>query len=108
MLKKILRNTHATGEVEEYDEDKVPASGNQIFMGHNQWAVGSVSEACGMHTSQVKEFREDVERAGIRGVEIQSNGSVKFGSRAARRKYMEFRGLYDRDAGYSDAVPTQF
>jgi hypothetical protein len=56
----------------------------------------------------VDEFREDVKKAGITGVDINNDGSVTFSCRSARRKYMEHRGVYDRDAGYGDHAPNNF
>jgi len=108
MTTKILRYNHKTKKVEEFDKDKVPASGDMLFLGNNQWSTGLTSASCACHSEQVQDFREDIERAGIRGVEVLNDGRVKFYSRKARSDYMRMRGLFDRDAGYGDAAPNSF
>jgi hypothetical protein len=107
-MTKILRYNHSTGKVEEFEKGKVPASGDMLFLGNNKWSTGLKSVSCGCHSEQVDEFREDIQRAGIKGAEVLNDGSVKFYSRKARREYMQMRGMYDRDGGYGDAAPSSF
>jgi hypothetical protein len=76
--------------------------------GSNSWATGVTSQAAGCHSSQVEEFREDARRAGITGVDFKPDGAAVFSSRGARKRYLQFRGLCDRDAGYGDAMPTNY
>ena len=104
-MTKILRYNSDKKVVEEFEKDKVPVSGDQIFLGSNGWSVGLRSVGCGCHSSQVDDFRKDIQNAGIRGVEVLSDGSVKFSCRSARNNYLKFRGMYDRDAGYGDLAP---
>lgn len=102
---KILRYNREKGAVEEFDKEKVPASGSQVFFGAKGWAVGAESIGCGCHPSQVDDFREDARKAGITGVDFRPDGTAVFSCRSARRDYMKLLGMYDRDAGYSDAAP---
>lgn len=108
MTTKILRYNKETGNVDEFEKSKAPTSGEMLFLGNNGWSTGLTSLGAGCHSSQVQEFREDLDKSGISGVEITNSGAVKFYSRAARRKYMEYRGLVDRDAGYGDAAPKNY
>lgn len=73
--------------------------------GANGWATGLESDAAGVHSSQVDEFREDARSHGFTGVEFSNDGQVRFHSRGQRAAYLRHRGLFDRDAGYGDANP---
>lgn len=101
----VFRYNHDKQCVESFAKEKAPCSGWQLFVGNNGWATGMTSVGAGCHSSQVQQFRDDVAKAGILGVDVQDDGSVKFSCRSARKNYMKFRGLYDRDAGYGDAAP---
>ncbi len=103
---KVLRYNHETGRTEEFDKEKVPVSGDQIFLGAKGWATGCVSEGAGCHSSQVDQFRQDAREAGITGVDFTAEGKAVFSCRSARRDYMKLRGMFDRDAGYGDAAPN--
>jgi len=63
------------------------------------------SQSCGCHPSQVKEFNEDMKRAGIQCAHMHNDGTLECTSRKARRQVMELRELHDRDAGYGDRAP---
>jgi hypothetical protein len=64
-----------------------------------------VSDGASVHSNQVNEFREDVNKNGFTGVDFKSDGTAVFSSRNERSRYLRHRGLYDRDAGYGDTVP---
>ena len=70
--------------------------------GTNAWSPGLLSDACGVHENQVAEFREDVKAHGFTGVEFTNSGDCVFTSRRERARYLQHRGLHDRDAGYGD------
>jgi hypothetical protein len=76
--------------------------------GSNKWATGVESVAAGCHSSQVAEFSENARKAGVTGVDFKPDGTAVFTSRGARKKYCEFRGICDKDAGYGDAAPRNY
>jgi len=103
----------ADGEVRWHDYP-VPARGappedydDSRSFGANGWSTGLESDAAGIHSSQVGEFREDARKHGFTGVEFTTDGRAKFHSRGQRAAYLRHRGLYDRDAGYGDASPDR-
>lgn len=99
---KVLR--WEDGEVREYKKGSQPVS--MAGPSGSPWGRGGqICNALKCHSNQVSEFRRDLERSKIPGVDILDNGSVKFESRKARREYMRHRGVFDKDAGYSDAAP---
>ena len=74
-------------------------------MGTNARSTGMGSDGASVHSNQVNEFREDVNKNGFTGVDFKSDGTAVFSSRNERSRYLRHRGLYDRDAGYGDTVP---
>jgi hypothetical protein len=107
LRRNILRWNKESEEVEEFTEETVPTE-SSVFLGAKGWATGLESAAAGCHSSQVDEFRKDARDAGISGVDFRPDGSAVFSCRSARKEYMRHRGLYDRDAGYGDALPSNF
>lgn len=69
-----------------------------------QKCTGSVviSNALGVHPSQIPEAREFDRRHNLKGVEYLKDGSVRIEGRAARKAYCEAHGFYDRNGGYGD------
>jgi hypothetical protein len=61
-----------------------------------------ISEAMGIHPSQIPEALEYDRRHGLKGVEYLPDGRVKISGRAARKAYAEAHGFYDRNGGYGD------
>ena len=100
----ILR--YEDGEVREYEKGREPRPG--VSFAGSPWGKGQICNALRCHSSQVPEFRKDLEQSRIPGVDILDNGAVKFESRKARREYMRHRGVFDKDAGYKDAAPINF
>ena len=70
--------------------------------GTNAWSTGLVSDACGVHPEQVKEFQRDAQSHGFTGVEFTKGGECVFTSRRERARYLRHRGLHDRSGGYGD------
>jgi RecJ-like exonuclease len=62
-----------------------------------------INKSAGCHPTQVKQFNEDLSKAGIVGARYRTDGSVEYASRAARKAHARFRGLVDFDGGYGDA-----
>jgi hypothetical protein len=64
------------------------------------------SQAAGCLPKQVKSFREQAQKEGLTGVDFcPKTGDAIFESKGQRRKYLEARGFFDRNGGYSDPQP---
>lgn len=59
------------------------------------------SIALGVHSSQSNEFNEMYREHGILGAHHEPDGTCVLESNQARNAVMRLRGVYDRDAGYS-------
>jgi len=68
-----------------------------------QWP--HTTDLVGVHPSQVSELREHLKLHDVRGVDVNSDGSVTWNSKRARHDYCRATHLYDRNAGYSDPAP---
>lgn len=64
------------------------------------------SYAAGVHPKQVSEMREIDRKNGV-PTEYTEDGDPVFRGPNHRKKYCEAHGLFDRNAGYSDAVPAR-
>ena len=62
-----------------------------------------ISKSCGVSKAQVEEFNSIYKKCGIVGAEHRPDGDLVCTSRKARKKVMQLRELFDRDAGYGDA-----
>lgn len=69
---------------------------------HDAGTWPQYSDAAGVHPDQIAEATEHAAACGV-PTDFKEDGRAIFTSRAHRRKYCEVHGLYDRDAGYSDA-----
>lgn len=63
------------------------------------------STAMGVNPLQIKEATEVLKKAGFKNPEFNELGDLKVESRAHKKKLCRHFGLFDRDAGYSDASP---
>lgn len=68
-----------------------------------KWPLRTAMTGVGEH--QVGELREFVQQQGLVGTEVNNDGSVTWSGPAARKRYCQATGLYDRNAGYSDPAP---
>lgn len=66
-----------------------------------------VSDAAGVHPSQIKEHMDHLRQMGCGQVNHTKDGSVIFESKGQRRKVLKALGLFDRNAGYSDPTPDR-
>lgn len=74
---------------------------------------GKIEEASGMHPSQIPEARALIAKYGMHGVEVLDKGEehphtgcMKFSDRAARKRWHQAMGIFDKNGGYGDAAPT--
>lgn len=63
-----------------------------------------ISEALGVHPSQIPAFAKDAADKGI-PTEFTRDGGVIFRDRTHRREYCRAYGFFDKNAGYSDPTP---
>lgn len=68
-----------------------------------KWPMTSVN--AGVNPNQIGELRQFWTEHGITGCDVNSEGDVIWESPGARKRDCEARGLYDRNAGYSDPQP---
>jgi hypothetical protein len=66
------------------------------------WEEPLISNAAGIHPSQISEFREMSKKAGC-PTEFTETGAAILTSRGHRRAFMKFRQMHDNDGGYGDA-----
>ncbi len=66
------------------------------------WKNPLVSDALGVHPSQIPEEMDRLRKAGITDVEFNSEGQAVLHSRKGRRQYMELCEMHDNDGGYGD------
>lgn len=68
------------------------------------WEGGIVSDALGVDPSQVAQCMKEARENGFteKQVNFDSEGRCFMDSRKTRKRYMEFRGVHDRDGGYGD------
>lgn len=64
------------------------------------------SYAAGVHHKQIPEMMEFDKKHGV-PTEYTEDGDPIHTSRSHRRKYHEAHGIFDRSAGYSDALPAR-
>lgn len=82
-------------------------SENPVFIEKNAGLekVGPVQHksevACAVHPKQVNEANEHYKTVHP-GIEFKKDGSVRFGSRGARRAFLRAAGFVDRDGSYGD------
>jgi len=62
------------------------------------------SDAAGVHPSQIREQQEELAQHGV-SAEFNSEGQIKFEDPAHERRCLQAMGMYNRNAGYSDAAP---
>lgn len=91
---------------DDIEKGKAPEHGR--YFSSNVWGRGMVSDALGIHPEQVKEFNEKAKAEGFTGIHFDKDGNCHIESRKERKRYCQFRGVYDRDAGYGDAAPRNF
>ena len=104
--KKILRYNSKKQCVEESDAPQpVASSTDSIFFGSNVWSTGHRSDALSVHPSQVDEFNQEAKNRGFTAIEFEPDGTCVAHSRKQLKQYMEYRGFYNKDAGYGDAAP---
>jgi len=65
-----------------------------------------LSDACGVAHDQVKEAHEESVKAGV-PTDFTEDGRAILTSPLHRKKYCEAMGMYDRNAGYSDPMPSK-
>jgi len=63
--------------------------------------VGVAAEDAASHARKLKE-------KGVHGVEVKANGDLVFSDRRAYKNWCVANHLYNRDAGYGDATPTEY
>ena len=68
------------------------------------WGTPLVSKALAVHPLQVREFNEQAVMHGT-GAYYRENGDCELSTRGVRKREMERRCIFDRDAGYGDAQP---
>lgn len=68
--------------------------------GDQAWPL--ISEAAGVHPSQVEEAREHARKHGV-PTDFTSDGRAVFRDRAHRRDYCKLIGVRDNHGGYGDA-----
>lgn len=76
---------------------EVPRINNATSQANPQSSIG-----LGVHRSQVAEFNQMYEDAGIVGAGHTEDGTLMLESRQARNKVLELRGCRDNDACYGD------
>ena len=64
-----------------------------------------ISEALGVHPSQIREAMEFNARHGVTGVTYAEDGAAVIDSRGARTQLAYAWGQFDRNAGYGDPSP---
>lgn len=69
----------------------------------NNWPLHS--DAMGVHPGQTREAYEESVKMGI-PTQFDSDGRAVFTDAKHRKKYCEAFGFHDRNAGYSDPVPS--
>jgi hypothetical protein len=70
------------------------------------WANGLTSVAMSCNSHQVAEFNKTLQDRGLGdGSHYRADGMLTHRTRSDRKKFCEFSGTYDRDAGYSDQAP---
>ena len=64
------------------------------------------SLSMGCDPTQVKQFNEDLKKAGIKCAQHLPDGTLEYTSRKARNEVMRFRRFFDKDAGYGDRADS--
>lgn len=64
-----------------------------------------VSDAMGVHPSQIKEHMDHLRKMGCGQVDHTPDGGVILNDNSQRRRVAEALGMYDRNGGYSDPAP---
>ncbi len=60
-----------------------------------------VSDALGVHPSQVEEFREQAKRSGLTGIDFREDGRCVISDKGQYEKYLPVRGVFNRDGNTS-------
>jgi hypothetical protein len=100
-MKRVFRYDPETGKVVEVTARRQPARKGPA-MGAYSEGRPLVCETLGCHPDQAAEYREELRRNGIRGADVDNDGSLRFTSRKARRETMKLNRSHDRDGGYGD------
>lgn len=67
-----------------------------------RYCVPERSVAAGCNSTQVKDFNEYYKTHGITGAYHEADGTLVIEDNNSRNEVMKLRGLYDRNAGYSE------
>ena len=67
------------------------------------WPMTSAFAGC--HPDDIPTERAHDEKNGLTGTQYKRDGDVVWNSPGHRRRWLESRGMHDRNAGYSDPVP---
>lgn len=70
---------------------------------NNNWPM--LSDAAGVHPDQIPDAQREAKDLGV-PISFHPDGRAVFTSARHRKEYCEAIGLYDRNAGYGDPVPT--
>lgn len=90
-----------------YEKDRVLERDYAAEHGGFKHKPGSwpmLSDACGVHTSQIGEARAEAIKRGV-PTEFAKDGRAILTSQAHRKAYCESRGLYDRNGSFGDPQP---
>lgn len=111
-MKSTAKFNRETGKIEWFDSDgeprKAPAAApisKHPTGSHKPKGWPMNCEASGCHPSQVGEFTKMMSDEGV-PTDFTPDGRAIYTSRSHRRKALKVRGMHDKDAGYSDPVPT--
>ena len=69
--------------------------GGEAFADHC-WKQPRVSEAAGVHISQVGEEREAIAKRGLTGVSVRDDGCMEFASQKAEKAYLRTYHMHNR------------
>ncbi len=111
-MKYTYKINKKTGNGEWFDEDgkrrrfRSNLKPGQPFsqrVGQRGWPMEC--EASGCHPSQVQEFQKMMADGGV-PTDFTDDGRAIYRDRSHRAKALRLRGIFDKDAGYSDPTAT--
>ena len=111
-MKYTAKINKRTGKLEWVDPDGKPCKpprgmpkSDRPITHHKPTGWPLECEASGCHRSQVPAFEKMMFDAGV-PTDFTPDGRAIYQSRSHRDKALRVRGIFDKDAGYSDPVPT--
>lgn len=102
---KLIRRNLFTGVLEtiEFEPDPPRTDLRRTSSGQTYTEAKPLrSWSTSVHPAQVRTMRRFLKRRGVRGVNIDNQGVVKFVSRSGRADYAKARGMRDGDGCYGD------